>query len=156
MATYTDTNTFGLNIAPMHSNTENRFIVAAATMATSLIDGAVNKCYTVPFSVTYPPLIVAISDILTKIILDWIMEKGRLPKVGDLGAGQDMNPMQLLKDICTGDFDLPGVSRKATLGAWMFEENRMPIFEVDHPVWHVADQGFLDDLLDQRLDALSG
>jgi len=152
MATYTTVATFNRDVwSP--KDVDVRFIQTAATMATAYIDAALNASYTVPFSTTYPPIIVTISDLLTKLITENLVFKGPSPKVRDIEeAGGDLNPIAMLRDIASGKISIPGLTRLTGTQSWVSTGDQMHIFDLDHPIAHEPDSDRLDDIDDDRVN----
>ena len=151
MATYTEVEKFHMVVYPQNE-VERRVVQKAAEIAYSYINAALDKCYTVPFSTT-PNIIESISDLMTRMIAEFLVGLGRMPMVQDIEKKSGtMNPIVMLKMLCTGELTIPGVSKKSGSGSWLSTADQMHIFDLDHEFEHVADPDRLDDLTDDRVD----
>lgn len=153
MATYTDVATFEQELWPQGETVERRFVQFAADGAYAYINAALAGCYEVPFTTT-PAIIKLISDMMTRTIAEWLVNRGRLPEVGDIeGEAGILSPVKLLKMLCSGELEIPGTSRLTSTGAWVSTADEMHIFDYDSPIFHQPDRDYLDTLLDQRANS---
>lgn len=162
MANYTAVATFMRDRWPRGKDTDTRYINGGATIAKAVIDAKLSKCYSVPFALAttaqaYPPIVVAISDLLTKVITEYLMEKGRIPKVSEVESKALINPFDLLRQIIDGEMDIVDadgtrLARLPSTGAWVpaLQKDHERIFEVDDVLEHVASEDLLDDIDDMR------
>lgn len=148
MSSYTDIPSFRREFWQVNSDEIHETILdTAATMAYNTINAALNSIYSVPFSVTYPPMIVDISNILTKYYALLIAKKGSSPAVAGENEG-DLKKLaeEMLDDLRTGKKDLPDEARLSSLEAWSNTMDRMRIFDLDDPINHGVDLDYLDEL----------
>lgn len=164
MANYTEVETYERDWWPRGKDTDTRYINAAAKTGAAIIDAKLSKCYAVPFSRAtvgtaqlYPPVIVAISDLLTKVLAEYLMEKGRIPKVSEVEDKALVNPFSMLADIVSGDMDVIDangnrLARLTATGAYVpaLQKDYAPIFEVDSELEHEPHEDLLDDIEDAR------
>ena len=150
MATYTTVETFQRDRWPTGSNVDRKFVQSAADDAYTAINSALDEVYSVPFSSPYPGIIVFVSDMLTRVLAEFIIGTGRLPTIDKTEDKTSLNPLNILNDLRTGDRSIPGLARKTTTDPWVSTEDVMHIFDVDHEIFHDADPDRLDDLADDR------
>lgn len=151
-STYTDARKFEKEWWPQGKSADPEFVDAAAIAAYNVINSMLGHCYTVPFSTSAPPgIIKTISDLLTRLIVEYIVMKNRLPKLVDLQEKSALNPLNMLIKICESKMSIPGVSRLTTTGAKLVgPANYTRIFDYDSEIWHAVDRDQLDDLLTER------
>jgi hypothetical protein len=162
MATYTAVSTFKRDWWPRGTDTNQGHIQAAATTAKNIIDAKLGKCYAVPFTTAttsgnYPGIVVSISDLLTKILVEYLMEKGRLPTVQIIEEKALINPLAMLQEIVDGDAEVidgddTKLGRLTTTGAWVpsHQKDYRPIFEIDDDLDQYASEDLIDALEDWR------
>jgi len=162
MATYTTIATFQRDWWPRGKDTNRTHIKAAAQTAANIINAKLGKCYSVPFAVaavsgTYPGIVVSISDLLTKILVEYIMEKGRIPTVREVEDKALINPLAMLQEIVEGDAEIIDgdgnqLSRLSATGAWIpsHQKDYRPIFEIDDDLEQYASEDLIDALEDWR------
>jgi phage gp36-like protein len=149
MATYTDPTTVETDWFPPGQVVEPRFLDSAAIAAQNVIDSKLAKVYAVPFADPPPGIIKTISDILTRLIAEYIMDKGRLPQIP---KDTLLDPMKMLEDLVMGKIEIPGVAMLAGTSAWSGPTTEFkPIFERDSEVWHQIDDDLATHLEDWRL-----
>jgi hypothetical protein len=127
-------------------------------MAYNFINGALGRWYTIPFeqvSSEYPPLIIDISDFLTKAIADALAAKKRSIKIKDVSGTGAVDPIKWLEQICKNEiilYDEDGneISRKAGVAAWTNMSPVLRIFDRDHEFSHELSSTDADALADER------
>jgi phage gp36-like protein len=148
---YTDAESFGRNWWQSMGDVDGqRYVTAAVAAAQNVIDLMLGKYYTVPFATT-PDTIKTISDMMTRLIVEYMMSKGRLPKIRDIKQGSLLDPIALLEKIASGEYDIPGETRKpATSASLTATVDYVPIFGLDDEIFHEPDPDLLDYLDEQR------
>ena len=155
MARYVSVETFKRDFWPKGKSAGLTFINGAASAATNIIDAALAGVYDVPFSLSpvaqkYPPVIVDIARLFTKMVVEYMMERGRMVQVTpELKIA--MNPMDLLEkirsrkwQILDADGDL--ISPKSSASSHVQGADYPPIFNLDDALKHVPDPDLLDEI----------
>lgn len=155
MATYTDISSFKADFYPDRVEVAPRFIDRAATAVYNWINAELSRFYTVPFSATYPPLIVDISDFATKAVTDFLIKKGRMPKVKEIAKDSPFDPMRMLEKLIKNEMELLDssgdvISRKSGTAPWTNMSGKIRVFDRDHEFNWRVDTTDLDALEDER------
>jgi hypothetical protein len=162
MARYTTVTTFKRDWWPKGKDTDQRFISGAADAAASIIDVKLGKCYSVPFTIaatagTYPPFVVTLSNLITKLLAEYMVEHGRIPTIKVLEEKALMNPFVMMQEIVDGNgelYDADGnqLGRLTATGAWVpsHQVDYRPIFEIDDDLEQFASEDLIDELDDWR------
>lgn len=151
MATYTDVDAFRRDVWQVTSEDVSPAILSrAATMAYNKINAVLSGVYSVPFSATYPPIIVDISDMLTKgIALALSLERGSIALSEDQRTEYQM-AVDELREIVSGGMGIVGQTRLSTRGAYHNMEDYRPIFDLDSSLNHRVDVNYLEDVATDR------
>jgi len=150
MATYTDVNAFRRDVWPAGANVDLKFVQYAAELSFDVINASLDKVYSVPFATT-PGIIEKISDMLSRVVAEWLVSRGRLPTVGEVETQTGMlSPFKMLEALRMGEMDIPGETRKAATGASVNTADYMHIFDYDSAFGHVPDPDWITEAEDRR------
>jgi hypothetical protein len=156
MSTYTDVSTFERDVAPAGAGDQYaRLLARGARMAYNYINARLNGIYTVPFSTTYPPLIVDISDLLTRCIARKL-QAGNAPiipkKVKRDGAQDECSTAVLmLDDLVSMAATLPGVPVLSGAAGYHTRAGFNPVFDMDDSINQQPDPDLIDQVEGERL-----
>lgn len=154
MATYTNTETFERDFAiPSSGQLFNRLITRSAVIAYNYINARLAGVYAVPF-VTSPPLIIDISDILTRCVV-MKLQMGKAPVAPkppkDRAPKDDCEfAILMLDDLVKGTVTLPGVPMLSGALAVHTRDGYTPIFDVDSSLNHQPDFDLIDHIESER------
>lgn len=153
MATYTDTDKLRTDtfIVSDDEITE-RVLTRAGVMSYNVVNAKLDGIYAVPFAATFPPIIVDISDMLTRAfarMFQAVHTGGKLKK-GDKQSNEGQLALSMLDDIASGAMSIPGLSRASARKAAHNLDGYTRIFDIDNPLNHMPDSDLLDAIADER------
>jgi hypothetical protein len=125
MATYTDVTTFSRDVMPASESIDANLLQQAAMIATAYIDSRLAMRYTVPLTAPYPEEIIAISNMLTRLLVSDLQQKraplmpkaGAKDKRGSMDGGYGF-PMMWLDQIVQGKALVAGLTPNQLTDTW--------------------------------------